>query len=379
MARPATVAEPILDGQALIYKRPDSALYQVRFKVGRQWYIRSTGTSKRAEAVERAQEMFFEIRYKDKLGIPVATRTFGSIAAVVLKELQEQAGEGKTTQGLYAGLLQRFLIPFFGKYAVTSIGSELLREHDKWRTELVGRKLKAISVKQQNVALQRVFDKAVELKLLLRHEIPTLLVTGDETESRPSFSLEEYRVLYRYMRKWVRTAETRIQRERRDVMRAMVLAIANTGMRPMNEVISLKWSGVRTITKDGKSILTLTVDGKTGRRTLVAKGNVAQYLARIKYEGTAEAGHVFVTPNGKILNAPAVLFKELLTGCGLLVDPLTGEERTLYSLRHFYATMALVYSRVPIYTLAKQMGTSVKMIESHYSKLTPLMASDQLS
>jgi integrase len=50
----------------------------------------------------------------------------------------------------------------------------------------------------------------------------------------------------------------------------------------------------------------------------------------------------------------------------LLHDTKMGKERTLYSLRHYYATMALTYERMSIYTLAKNMGTSVLMIEQHY-------------
>jgi integrase len=62
----------------------------------------------------------------------------------------------------------------------------------------------------------------------------------------------------------------------------------------------------------------------------------------------------------------------------LLIDPKTEQGRKLYSLRHTYATLALTHDRVPIHTLAKQMGTSVLMIERHYSDLEPVKAIDQL-
>ena len=38
----------------------------------------------------------------------------------------------------------------------------------------------------------------------------------------------------------------------------------------------------------------------------------------------------------------------------------------MYSLRHYYATMALTYNRMTVYTLARHLGTSVAMIEQHY-------------
>ena len=55
-----------------------------------------------------------------------------------------------------------------------------------------------------------------------------------------------------------------------------------------------------------------------------------------------------------------------------------GERGTLISLLHTYATQAL-FSDTDIYTLAKQLGTSVRMLELHYSKLTATMTARTLA
>ena len=55
-----------------------------------------------------------------------------------------------------------------------------------------------------------------------------------------------------------------------------------------------------------------------------------------------------------------------------------GTDRTLYSLRHTYATIELL-TGTDIHTLARQMGTSVVMLDCHYSKLTATMAADRLA
>ena len=62
----------------------------------------------------------------------------------------------------------------------------------------------------------------------------------------------------------------------------------------------------------------------------------------------------------------------------LLIDTVTGKRRVLYSLRHTYATIALQIDKVEIHTLALQMGTSVGMIEQHYSHLDAVKAVNQL-
>jgi integrase len=71
------------------------------------------------------------------------------------------------------------------------------------------------------------------------------------------------------------------------------------------------------------------------------------------------------------------VFERLMRDSGLLLDS-AGKTRTLYSLRHTYATFALA-DGVPIHTLARQMGTSVGMIERHYSKLTPMLNAERLA
>ena len=49
-----------------------------------------------------------------------------------------------------------------------------------------------------------------------------------------------------------------------------------------------------------------------------------------------------------------------------------GDTRSLYCLRHTYATFALA-NGTDIHALARQMGTSVKMLEDFYSKISPQM------
>ncbi len=48
------------------------------------------------------------------------------------------------------------------------------------------------------------------------------------------------------------------------------------------------------------------------------------------------------------------------------------------SLRYSYATEELL-AGTEIHTLSKQMGTSVRMLEAHYSKLTATMAAERLA
>ena len=53
--------------------------------------------------------------------------------------------------------------------------------------------------------------------------------------------------------------------------------------------------------------------------------------------------------------------------------------RTLYSLRHSCITWRLMSGDVNMEVLAKQCGTSVQMIEQHYSHVVPSMFAKELS
>ena len=71
------------------------------------------------------------------------------------------------------------------------------------------------------------------------------------------------------------------------------------------------------------------------------------------------------------------VFERLMKDSELLIDH-AGQRRTLYSLRHTYARFALA-NGVDIHTVARQMGTSVLMLEKHYSKLTPMLSAEKFA
>ena len=64
-------------------------------------------------------------------------------------------------------------------------------------------------------------------------------------------------------------------------------------------------------------------------------------------------------------------FKTILTDTNLLFDS-EGRVRTIYSLRHFYATQRLSSKTkpIPMEVLAQNMGTSPQMMFTHYRHLT---------
>jgi len=61
-----------------------------------------------------------------------------------------------------------------------------------------------------------------------------------------------------------------------------------------------------------------------------------------------------------------------------LLKSIDGQNHTLYSLRHTYATQELL-AGTDIHTLARQPGNSAQMIEQCHSKSTATLAAERLA
>ncbi|EGD58004.1 site-specific recombinase, phage integrase family [Novosphingobium nitrogenifigens DSM 19370] len=176
------------------------------------------------------------------------------------------------------------------------------------------------------------------------------------------------------------------------LLRDYVLILSNTGMRHGTETDNLLWQHVRVFKDKGQEYLEMSVIGKTGRRDIICRANTINDLKRIHERCQDIKGMTFEQllkakvaepvvrqPDGTASMNLRQSFKAYLTEIGLLKCPRTGLRPTLYSLRHMYATFALKEDHMEIHTLAKQMGTSIAMIEQHYSHLTPRLKKDILT
>ena len=85
---------------------------------------------------------------------------------------------------------------------------------------------------------------------------------------------------------------------------------------------------------------------------------------------------IFVLPKGRQTKELSRNFTLRLNELGLH-DSKQGK-RSLYSLRHTYITNQIL-DRVPLDIIAKQCGTSIAMIEQHYSHVMPIMFAKEIA
>jgi integrase len=358
------------------------------------WHRVSSKTADLDEASDRAKVFYYEAKVKAKNKLPQSTRKFASVAKAAVAAMEEELihGRGKVVYSAYIGVIHNFLIPFFGKYAVDSITPAKLNDYEAWRRDRMGKAPAASTVTTHNAALVRIFDIALQHGWITRSTLPSLRNKGTKSETRPAFTFEEYRLLTRRMREWAKTGKSGRTRMMRELLRDYVLILANTGIRHGTEAMNLKWRHIEWfINRHGERFLQMTVDGKTGNRQLIARHNTGIYLRRIqsRFPEFADMSFdellkarvdesVFRLTDGTRTEHLHQSFGQLLRDTDLLIGTASERPRTLYSLRHTYATLELYKGR-NIHQLARQMGTSVAMLEKHYSKLTPMLMANEFA
>jgi integrase len=178
----------------------------------------------------------------------------------------------------------------------------------------------------------------------------------------------------------------------RELLTIYVPFMAATGMRAGTEAEYLEWRHIDVEIRDKQPILHFRLQrGKRGARNFVAHNSCWLLLEKLRQlspdlqDMTLEqvlkkrvAKRLFRLRDGSIPDNWNKPFRQWLEDTQLLNCPVTGKERSLYSLRHYYATQRLLEG-IPIHDLAEQMGTSVLMITKHYSHLTPLMKAKQFA
>lgn len=422
MSEKKATTHTLIENQLTIAKREESKVWQCRIKIGGVWQRISTGERDLRKAKKRAHELLIEANVRMRLNHSPVTRRLKDVAKLAIKRMQDEvaAGAGKAIYADYEFIINRYCIPNLGNYLVDNIDYKVLEEYEVKRNAKMGRVPTKSTVLTHNAALNRVFDEAVIRGFLLETARPKLVVKGRKTERRPCFSLEETRAVLANFEKWIERGRADAK-PLRALLENYVQMLLDTGARPGDELLTLTWGQIEfrpdpKFVDAGKdeqgdaqydiqfnpAYVVKIQNSKTHARNVIAKrltGRALRAIAQRNYDMTLldtlkkkKKDAIFVYREwlnedeiaaGKVARlVPPTSFNRLfhsyLEEHNLLVDPVTGKERPFYSLRHTYATQALINNTYPIHTLAKQMGNSVKMIEAHYSHLTAERAIETL-
>lgn len=418
----------LIDRQLIVYRRKQSDIWQCRYSVDGVWQRTSTQERTLKEAKKRAHEILIKANVRKEMNHAPITRIFRDVAKNAILKMQRElgSGEGRVIYKDYMALIKRYLIPFLGKYRIDNIDASVMQQFGVWREVIMGGKMKHSTLLNHNAALNYVFNVAVEEGFMVESNRPKLLTKGRQSLRRADFSATEASAVLHNFDLWITQARVD-QIALRELLKDYVIVLLDTGARPGKELLDLKWSQIEVSVdpeikrtgnydEDGdeiiehdfnRSVILHIQTGKTGKRLAYGREPTVRALSSIIKRNYGDHGtdiglkriaalpkidYVFrsreylneeqreTSKESQLIKPTSFskLFDNYLTSLDLMIDPITGQNRVFYSLRHTYATLALTHDKVPIHTLAEQMGTSVTMIERHYSHLNIKNASEQL-
>ena len=392
-AKDSSTTIPLLGGKLTLFKRSHSSNWQCRFKLPNgQWHSASTNTEDLTLAETQAIAIYETIKVKIGAGLSPIAKTFKQVAQdeVSRMALAMNNQVGKRTYRDYTFAINKYLIPFFGKYEVGAITAELIADFESWRTSEMGKIPMASTKRNHASAYARVINLARDRGYIgFNQSVPMLDAKGKSSQARPAFTEQEITELLSYTQTWQQSSYTTRTAHMRTLCTYYIEFLVNTGVRHGTEALPLRWRHLQWHWIGNKRYLRIWVSGKTGPRYLIAKNAVIRVFEQIirwhklPYSGLAAVieakldALIFRLPTGEQISNMENIFRNLMVRSHMRTDG-SGQNRTLYSLRHTYATLALAKG-VDIHTLARQMGTSVGMIERHYSKLTPMMNAEKLA
>ena len=290
----------------------------------------------------------------------------------------------------YISIIVRYFVPFFGERHLHNIKHDTIGEFERWRNHKMGRQPKSSTLMNFASAFSRVCSTAIQRGWLSeRVPLPKMSRKGEKGSVRPAFNAAEVQQLRVFMSTWELAGTQEFDRLQRPLLCDYVQFLLLTGMRHGTEAMNVHWRDCEWYEADGIKYLRVRVSGKTGERYLIAKHETLRVLQRLHTRQRDIAARDFEQVLGRVdkllfRNALGMrprtfngMFAKFMRESGLALDG-GQQRRTLYSLRHTYATLELL-AETDIHTLSKQMGTSVRMLEAHYSKLTATMAADRLA
>jgi integrase len=402
--------EYIEDGKVLLYSRNGIFYARVYKGEGTRKYIhRTLKTRNLAEARKAAIKFYYEIEFRKDEDLPLQQTTFNDVIDeyVRLRQLQydraqlDKINTSRQEQTSIYMLRQikrvvKFWREYCGKKAVDKIDNAVLKDYVPWRKDYYHRMDE--KDRPQNARLNPA-DKTIEwevtlAKTLLRFAdergyrgkiaLPTWRFKSEKRIVRPAFTAPEMAKIYRHFRTWIRAVPLDDQERRwnREMLRDYVNILAKSGMR-VGEANNLLVSDVIEFKDDlGRANYQFNVKGKTDSRVVIPKVTARAFILSVMQRNKMQPHFKSkVKMRRKVENKDTWFFR-MLDGNQVitLIDQFQaflkdvgveknryGEVYTLYSLRHFYA-VRMLSKNVPVWDIARNMGTSVQNIEMYYGR-----------
>lgn len=392
--------EELFDGAVVIFRRGDAVskgekrIWQGRFKlVGRKGYKTITlKTRNHADARSKAKDEYLRFSQMVKEGASLRNQSFEQAWRNWYETMVSHNAWSDSRKKWHLNYFNRYFQSYFKDKKLDEITEEFANDYFDWRRRYwvdgdgsrsmeYNRRRKGLkthsthnakkivsftTLRMEQSALNQFFNWCYATKRFMRFAI-RLKVNASAREKmegrRATFTREEWRVLTRNLSSWAegkgKYSDDRLNafhKHQRKQLRFYVLFLASTGIRSGTETRLMKWEDIEFgfHDTDGKECLKIRIRSKTKRgtsRIVISQANavewMTEWLSISHYKDDQDYVWYGMSKEGekqKVATDLNKTFQSFLKTVaykgrqnGLLFDA-DEKRRSLYSLRHFYAT-----------------------------------------
>lgn len=349
------------DGKLHLFTR--GTKWYARIYLGnRQYLTRSLKTRNQVDAERAGRKLFYRTEEKIESGQPINAKSFSQVVDEYVS-----AREGDASQSMFRQIqrVSQFWKEHAGAKSIESIDDAVLRSYVPFRKTYYHNKPKHPNAKLDPADTTILWEVTLG-KMILKWSqekgyrgkvpLPTWAFSPKVIGVRPHFTSNEFRTIRQGLKRWVE-ADVKYKSSRQ-LLSDFIYVLGMSGIR-VGECASIKARDIQHIKDvDGRDTIQIAVRGKTGSRVVSPHIDLVPTINRLLEERDAN-DNLFNVPKGGLDDQ----FNRFLKFIGL-EHSTDGKKFTLYSLRHFYAIRTL--GRADIHSVARNMGTSVLMIERFY-------------
>jgi len=323
-----------------LYKRENSAIWQMRCSVNGKIIRQSTGTSNKKLAqqiYEKTKVQVAEGKFKvaDKQDMP-----FDRLVETFLEKHSRVEKRSYMTDESYS----KGLIEYFGKKPIRTITPLDIKNWREWRTGQITMRRTPVTkatMNRQLTLLKTIFNMAVEWGFL---------------ENSPAEKIKPLKGESKRMRFLTNEEISRLVDSAKGYMKPLIIAAICTAMR-RGELFGLKWSEVDL----EHGFIRLIKTKNSEPRDVPISGYLSETLKNLKTRQRSD--YVFCQKNGKMMSHTPFLFKSALKEAGI-------EDFRFHDLRH---TAASLYASggCDIITLQHLLGHKCLAMTQRYAHLMP--------
>lgn len=418
-----------------LFQRDGTRNWSMRYSLGGKQIKKSLGVANYNIALQRANEIFHEQKYRHKQGLSLEQHAFDEVAEEFIEKVCAEAERDERSKYhpiYWPPIIRRFPVAYFGNKAIDEISTADIERYLEWRktywttgpgshiehirceredgrifTRPAPRKVAALTtMKGEMVIIRELFRQAARWGYCKPIDLPAVQAKKRPDNRRPGFLPEEYARLFMKSqerinehhtatklikakdgRVWTQRAVSQNIRADRIRLHSYIELMANSGLRP-TEAKNLTWGNVRHFkeTRDlplYKRDAGFEVYGKSKHGSAIPLRDVISALHSLWELFVNEVGRephdddpVFADANGKPILSFSRGLNALLKAAGLEKD-YRGKRRSAYSFRHYYISQMLA-KNVSVHHVARNTRTSIAMIDKHYAQVNTEQIKDYL-